>query len=559
MKAKRFLLALLLGVFVFTGVSFAEVEDALTPVPEQSVYAVLKLDDAGAFLKWIFSQENIDTFMPLILASENSNEIMGAVEMARAFAENTPLSSVALLAGVTGDKNPEPFCKLAFTAKPEAEIFVKKIADGTAEAADIAKLLIGKNNPMVSLAESMIKVEKGEDNILQVDNELFLKAQDGMIVAGLSADDVKAALNALNDESARFFTAKTRRFAPKDFAWLHIEPDALDTLDEDDEIDIEEVKKYLEKPLDVEIGFMRVPGKFLMSLAYNLKEALSEEYYKKTGMKKDYPNVKGGHLNPAGVKAPLIAFGGLLNLEGIKLTDEGLSAWKEFVRQAKVRFGITEEDLTNLFNSAISFVMNDNVTVEGFKIPAVYISQTGTDGAAERIFTNFEKSPHFHKVQDGILQIDSSLSPAPLLVAKDGETLKLNLAELENVSASPELKQGLKELLETEASSALWLDFAAIQSWISAPENGVLTILEPLARFSGNGEIFDAFKEILSAKFSVPSMSIRSDSLEIIHSEFQIDEDVKAEDGLMSKIVKIARNFMPAPVEDKAEENTESK
>ena len=556
MKAKRFLLAALLGVFMFTGGVFAaEVEDALTPAPEQSVYAVLKLDDAGALLKWIFSQENIDTFMPLIIASENSNEIMGAVEMVRAFAENTPLSSAALLVGVTGDKNPEPFFKLAFNAKPEAEIFVKKIAEGTAEAGDIAKLLIGKDNPMVSLAESMIKVEKGEDNILQVDNELFLKAQDGMIVAGLSADDVKAALNALNDESARLFANKIRRFAPKDFAWLHVDPVTLDNFDEDDEIDIEEVKKYLEKPLDIELGFMRVPEKFLMSVAYNFKEALSKEYYKKTGMKQDYANVKGGYINLAGVKAPLLAFGGMLNIDGLKLTEEGREGWKEFVKQAKLRFGIAEKDLTNLFNGAMSLVMNDNVTVEGFKIPAVYISQTGTDGAAEQIFANFEKSPHFHKVQDGILQIDSSLSPAPILVAKDGETLKLDLAELENISASPELKPALKELLNTEASSSLWLDFAAIQSWILAPENGVLTILEPLARFSGQGETFDALKEVLSAKFSVPSMFIHSDSLEVIHTEFQIDENVKAEEGLMSKLVKIARKFMPEKVEDNPSED----
>ena len=551
MKAKRFLLAALLGVFVFTGGAFAAVEDALTPVPEQSVYAVLKLDDTSALLKWIFSQENIDTFMPLILASENSNEIMGAVEMISAFAQNTPLSSAAILVGVTGDKNPEPFFKMAFTAKPEAEIFVKKIADGSAEASDIAKLFIGKNNPMISIAESMIKVEKGEDNILQVDNELFLKAQDGMIIAGLSADDVKTGLNALNDESTRLFTAKTRRFAPKDFAWIHIDPVTLDTLDEDDEIDIEEVKKYLEKPLDVELGFMRVPEKFLMSAAYNLKEALSKEYFKKTGMKKDYANVKGGYINLAGVKAPLIAFGGMLNINGLKLTEEGLAGWKEFVKQAKLRFGIAEDDLTNLFNGAMSFVMNDNVTVEGFKVPAVYVSQTGTDGAAEKIFANFEKSPHFHKVQEGILQIDSSLSPVPVLAARDGETLKLDLAELENISASPELKPALKELLDTEASSALWLDFAAVQSWILAPENGVLTLLEPLARFSGQGEYFDAFKEILNARFTVPSMSVRSDSFEIIHTEFQIDESVKAEDGLMSKLVKIARKFMPEKVEDK--------
>ena len=118
------------------------------------------------------------------------------------------------------------------------------------------------------------------------------------------------------------------------------------------------------------------------------------------------------------------------------------------------------------------------------------------------------------------------------------------------------MKPALKELTETEASSAVWLDFAAIQSWILNPENGVLTLLEPIARFSGQGEIFDAVKDVLNAKFSVPSMSIHSDSFEVIHTEFQIDEEVKAEDGIMVQLVKAGKKFMDlAKTEDKPEES----
>ena len=554
---KKFLLTALLTVTVFTSAAFAvEVEDALTPAPEQSVYAVLKLDDTQALLKWIFSKENIDTFMPLILASEESNEILGVIEMISAFAENTSLKSAALLVGVMGDKSPVPFFKMAFTVKPEAAPFLKKIADGSADAIDVAKLVMGKDNPMAAFAESMIKVEKADDNILKVDNELFLKAQGDMIVAGLSADDVKTSLNALEDESARLFAKKARRFGPKDFAWLHVDPATLKTLDEDDEIDLEEVKKYVEKPLDLELGFMRVPGKFLMSMAYNLKEALAKEALETTGLNRDFTLAKGGNINLLGAKSPLLALGGLLNIEGVKLTDEGRDAWKEFVKQAKNRFGVSEEDLNKFFAGTFSLVVNDNVTIEGIKLPAIYISQKDTNGAGEKIFESFEKSPHFHKVQDGVLQIDSSLIPAPCFVTKTEDGLGINLAELANISAATTLKPALKELMNTDATSALWLDFAEIQSWILSDENGVLTLLEPLARFSGQGEIFDAVKDVLSAKFSVPSMSIHSDSIEIIHTEFEIDEDVKAEDGLMSKLVKIGKKFLDfEKVESKPEEN----
>mgnify|MGYP006873195532 CR=1 FL=1 len=84
------------------------------------------------------------------------------------------------------------------------------------------------------------------NNILQIDNELFVKAQDGMIIAGLSRDDVKTSLKALEDEASRLFSKKTRRFAPKDFAWIHADPKVLGSLDDGDELDLDEVKKMLD-------------------------------------------------------------------------------------------------------------------------------------------------------------------------------------------------------------------------------------------------------------------------------------------------------------------------
>ncbi len=59
----------------------------------------------------------------------------------------------------------------------------------------------------------------------------------------------------------------------------------------------------------------------------------------------------------------------------------------------------------------------------------------------------------------------------------------------------------------------MWIDFAGIQSWIVDAENGVLAVLGPIAKFSGYGEIYDAAKEILDAKLSVPSVS----TLSLIH------------------------------------------
>ena len=565
MRAKRFLSAALLGIFVFTGAAFsAEVEDALTPCPEQSVYAVLKLNDTQNLLKWLFSKENIDTFMPLILASEEANEIMGVVEMISAFAENTPLQSAALLCGVYGDKTPMPVFKAAFTVKPEVEPFVKKVADGTAEAIDIAKLVLGKDNPLASFAESMIKVEKAEDNILRVDNEIFMKAQDNMILLALSADDIKSSLNALENPDARLFNENMpRRFAPKDFAWLHLAPETLDALDEDDAIDPDELAKYLLKPINIEFGFMRVPGKFLISTAVNLKEAVAQEYLGKAFQIDRFSTpVKGGHINletSGGVKSPLFAFGGQLNIEGIKASKskEVLELWNLVIKQLKNRFNLAEEDVVKLLNGALSIVVNDNISVEGVKVPAVYVSQTSDKETVAKVFSTFEKSQHFSKVQEGVLQANTDVSPAPFFIKKDGSTLSVNFVDLENISAKPELKPSLKEFMDTEATSAMWIDFAGIQSWIVDAENGVLAVLGPIAKFSGYGEIYDAAKEILDAKLSVPSVSARSESIEIVHTEFEIDENVKPEDGLFAKLVKVAKKFITVEKDEKGEDKPE--
>ena len=558
MKARKILLSALVCVVVFTSAAFsAEVEDALTPRSDQSVYLVLRLNDTQNLLKWFFSKENIDTFMPLILASKESNEIIGAVEMISAFAENTPLQSVAFMVGAETAKTPAPFFKAAFTLKPGNETIYKKVADGSAEAIDIAKLFIGKDNPMASFAESMVKVEKAEDNMLRVDNELFLKAQDNMIIAGLSADDIKASLNALENEDARLFSKVQRKFETKDFAWVHLDPKGVDNLDEEDVIDPEDIAEYFVAPLNVEYGFTRAPGKFLMSVYANLTEAMSKDYLDKIRAK-DITSVKGGHMNLdnfGGIKSPLLAFGGFINIAGMKLYPEAEKVWKEIAKQAKKILNVEEADLVSLLTGSLSLSVNDSVSVEGIKVPAIYISQTGEAGAAEKIFAAFEKSSkYFSKVQDGILQVDTSIAPVSCLVTRNGDTLGVNFADLANLSAKPELKPTLKELMDVDATSSMWLDFAGIQSWIAAPENGVLALAEPLARFSGNGELFDACKELLEAKFSVPSMAIHSDSIEVIHTEFQIDESVKAEDGLMKRLVKLIRMFMPA---EKSEEKTE--
>ena len=131
---------------------------------------------------------------------------MGAVEFIRAFAEKTPIKSAAVIIGTEDpDKKRPPFFQMAFTVDSSMAGTVRKIADGTAEDTDFAKLILGNDNPLTAIAQTMIKAEKLKDGSYRIDNELFLKTEGGMIVAAMSAEQLIASRNALNVEEARLF------------------------------------------------------------------------------------------------------------------------------------------------------------------------------------------------------------------------------------------------------------------------------------------------------------------------------------------------------------------
>ena len=179
MKAKKFIALAITAILLFTGSAFsAQPEDALTPRPDESVYAVLKLSDTSGLLKWIFSEDNLNMLMPLILSSENSNEAIGGIETLRLIMQHSPLKSAAVIAGVTaeGIKTQDLFFQAAFTVSSELNPIVRKLSQGKADAKDIAKLLLGTDSPLLAFAETMIKVESGSDNILRIDNAVFVKA-----------------------------------------------------------------------------------------------------------------------------------------------------------------------------------------------------------------------------------------------------------------------------------------------------------------------------------------------------------------------------------------------
>ena len=524
-------------------------EDALSVHSNESVYAVMKFDDASGFLKWLMSSENVDVFMPLVLSSKDSNEIIGVIETVRSFAQNTPLKSIAVLVGVDKafEKTKTPFVQAAFTVSPDVLPSFRKIAEGSAEPSDFAKLVLGAGNPFVSIAETTIKVER-EDGVYKINNEVFLKAQEDLIILGNSPDELKSASDALDNSDSRLFSNVKRKLDKKDFIFMHCDYRTLDELDTDHSFDdADAVNVLFDKPLNAEAAFESLPEKFVISFASNLKEAFKDEYraQMEENEKETFP-VNGGNIELSdfgGKDFPLAAFGGYMKLSAIKDVKDTKELWNWSVRQLRARFGITEEEFADLFDGSFSISLNDNVMFQTFKIPAVYMLFTGRHGAtAGKVFAKLEKSPHFQKISDGLLQVDSSLSPIPCLIHDMGETLGICFAEPSNVSGNPQIKPALQELLNEPSILSIWLDFAGIQSWINDEENGVMMILGPLATIGGMGKEFQAFRDVMSADLSVPSMSLRAASVEEFHLEFA-NKPIKPEDGLFAKLISIYKQF----------------
>lgn len=522
-------------------------EDGLSTQHEDALYAVVRLENASQFLQWIFSKDNLRLFVPLIMKGKPEIEILGTSEFINAVVSASPLRSAAITIGINKSdaKLKNPFVQAIFTFSPEVGDIIRKISEGNAEAIDVAKIFLGDKLQAV-FAETMIKVEPEKDNIFRVNNELFMKAVDDMVIFGSSVNEVRRAVKSLGEEESRLLAKTPRKFTEKDFAILHIDYETLAELDDDGEIDDLDARKYFDKPLEVEFAFKSSADKFQLSTALNLSKSLKKEYADKIlKQAEELKAVKGGNIDIAhtgGSSSPLAALGTHLDFGTLK-EDEN---WQPFIKRAlrnlRVRFGISEEETTNFFTGPFSAVVNDTVTFEGFKIPAVYFTQTGMKDSAEKIFAKLTKSQHFSKVQDGILQLDSSLSPISCLVVNMGESLGINFAELSSFSEKPELKPAFSELMDRESIASMWIDFAGIQSWVNDDNNGVFIALGPIMTFAGYGKYFKAMRDIMTAELSVPSVSVWGSAPEIIHTEFAL-RDINIENGLFARLIKIYEDF----------------
>ena len=487
MKVKKLAVILVLVLLIFSGSAYAaKPEDALTSRPEDAVYMVLRLQDTSSFLRWLFSKENVEIFAPLFMQGKSKLEILAASEFISALASMSPIRSAAVVTGMTKNdtKQKNQFVQAALTFSPEVRTSVLRIEAGLADASDIAKLLIG-DTAAAKFAETMIKIEKEKDNIFRVNNNIFMSAAKDTVLLGSSVTEIRKAMKSLNDKDTRLLNKKARKFTAEDFALMHVDYETITAINTDNGKLSDDLNagKYFAKPLEGEIAFTRQPDKFLMSLAFNFMDALTKKYADKLSEQAaTWEYTEGGHidLDAVGSSSPLLAIGTYINFDALNEIDEWKPVMKAILRNMRVRFKVSDDETKALLSGPLSLVVNGTVTYESFKIPALYVTQQGKKGAAAKVYEKFTQSPNFSKVKDGILQLDTSISPVSCLAADKGEKLGVYFAELPSLEQKPELKPALAELMTKKSTASCWVDFAGIQSWILDDNNGVMMMLAPL-------------------------------------------------------------------------------
>ena len=563
MFKKKIIAFTLIFVCIISGTALAaQTEDALTVRPEKSAYIVIKNEDLSGFLRWLISRNNMKAIAPIVDGLDESS-----IEMVASVVDNLPLKSAAISAGLikSGEKDTLPFFQAAFTLHPSASVIADKIEVASAEAKDIAGMLVGKDSPFVGLLETMIKVEREPGKILKVNNEIFMKAEKGVIFVGSDINELKSAYDAFSSGENALVKNFGRKFNASNFAIIHADFDTLALLEETDK-EIQEAKKYFAKPINIEFGFDSQPDKLTIGTAINILDALSEKYAKKIKLMKVEP-VKGGYISMAGIggnSSPFLATGGVVKITPEDLGKEGLEVAEELFKFLK-KFDITSADFFKLAEGASSLVIGaSSVPVEGFKIPSFFITKTGTAGTAEAIFNKIAAKPFFSVVQgsfegwDKLLQADSSLSPASFLIGLRGDTLGLGACEVSAIGENKALKPTLENLLSRKSISSMWLDFAAIQDWFNNDDNGVFAILTPLATFSGYGDVVLSLRKLLNAKLSVPSMAFYCASEEVFFFEFDL-ADVKPEEGFLVHAIDLYKKIEAKTKADEAAKSDKKK
>ena len=525
-------------------------EEALIPRPEKSVYSVLRLDNLGNFLRYLGSEKNVKLFAPLAGMGEDEAAI---ITMSLAA---VPAESTALVFGV--DEHEAPFVQLVVKMPESLQDKLDLVAKGEAKAEDVAALLLGEKSPVAPMGAIVLEVKKTDDGLLNISDALNVSAKGDLLIAALSAEDVKAALKALDDEDARLKIE--RMFSAKDFMLTHVDADVLEKITPAEEAgvskeELAEAKKVLDGPFKTETAFESLTDRFRISFGADMT-ALNDKFENPKAKA-----VEGGYINLMGDRTPLLALGSVLYGESIKNYPGFKDTWAQAVDALK-NFNISEESFINFLTGPVALTIgNSLVSLEGMKVPAVFITKEGQKGAAKEFAAAIAKQsdklliPVEAAGWDSLTQLDSNTSPVSALLGVKGEMLYAGIADKASLSEKPKLSGQLAEIMAKDSLGSFFMDFKGLQDYLKDNNANAMAMIETFAPMVLNdkGEaVMAAVMDVLNAKLSVPSVGLYAPSYGTCVMDFMTEEVENVEDTLSAKLIKLYNVINALEVKDEA-------
>ena len=241
------------------------------------------------------------------------------------------LKTTALLAGTDG--NLTPFFQAALSLPAELKNQLGLVESGKAKPEDIVSLVLGDGALVFGPLLNVELQDGAQGPYFLLNGQVALAARDGLLLVGLSPNDLEASLKALVDPKERL--SVKRRHEARNFSLLHLDFPTLIKVAKDqkgrekadkkdgkkiDEIDFDVLGAYFKAPLEIEYGIDKEPGGVLFSMGVNIEEALSDNYLKRFAKMEPVP---GGELFLTGGGRPLFALSSKLSVKGSDLDEIG--------------------------------------------------------------------------------------------------------------------------------------------------------------------------------------------------------------------------------------------
>lgn len=519
-------------------------ENALSPCPDNSVYFALKLDNVSELLRWALSEQNLRLAAPLLKMGEDD------IEMINSIASKIPCEALMALIGV--DERGKTFFKAAasFPDTDEYKNILKLVTRGEAKPEDINFLLLGKDSPLASLAESIIKVipEPNKSGVMRVNNTVLIGARENLLVIASTPEAVKTGLAAANNKAFRINL--NRELSADNFIFAHADIHAvIKNLNRRGRTRRVIRPAYLrlidgmfQAPLDIEADFELLPENFKIHALANLKEALTEKNYNKLA---ENAPVSGGHINLNISESPFLAFGTDLNINLFR----DIPAFERRLRELVINLeqnGVSWDLFNNLINGALAVNIGGNFISMGlFKIPDFYLAKTGINGAAASFIEKMPRDNASVVKSEGwdiLLKAPVTVSPVPLYIGARDEILYFGVFEPKLINQAEKADKDLnnfapnfQDLINKNSLTSFYIDFEALQNYLKREIRGALNFAAVM--LGGQKEI-SLIKNFLDVKLSVPSISVYAPDYGEIIINFAL-KDVHPEDGLWSKIIKV--------------------